>query len=122
MKDGEHLINLHLMAEALQHRGICCTLRSGGAMGGLRGMKFFEPGMPRQEEFLLICPDPQSENLPTRGNLLLLGNWENITFSENTGCLVIPEPPEMAVLFNLLTDLFVFYETIEEKLRAKARV
>lgn len=117
MKDGEHLISLHLLAEALQKRGMPCTLRQGGAMAGLRGMKFLEAGMPRQEDFLLICRNPKTGALPSRGNFLLLGQWPESAFSDHAGYLILPEPPELAALFNLLTDLFVFFETIEEKLR-----
>ena len=117
MNGTEHLINLYLLAEALQKRGIHCTLLPGGAMAGLRGMKFYEADQKKQEAFLLICQDPQKGPLPSRGNLLLLGNWPETEISQDAGYLLIPEPPDLAVLFNLLTDLFVQFENIEEKLR-----
>lgn len=117
MKEREHLVNLHLLAEGLRQRGISCSLRPGGAMAGLRGMKFFEPGQPKQEAFLLICSDPDAGPLPARGNLLLLGEWPETAFSDSAAYLILPQPPELAVLFNLLTDLFVFFERIEERLR-----
>ena len=117
MKEREHLINLHLLAEALQHRGICCTLRANGAVSGLRGIKFFEAGQKKQEAFLLICRSPDIGPLPAGGNFLLLGEWPETVFSDQAAYLILPEPPDLAVLFNLLMDQFVFFETIEEKLR-----
>ena len=117
MKEREHLINLHLLAEALEQRGIPCFLRGEKPAAGLRGMKFYEPGLPKQEDFLLICRDPGAGPLPARGNLLLLGQWPETALGTGANCLILPEPPEIAVLFNLLTDLFVSFENIEDKLR-----
>lgn len=116
MREREHLINLHLLAEALTEHGISCILRSGGTMSGLRGIKFFDNAQSGQEDFLQICPNPQIGSLPARGNLLLLGDWPETALSDHAGYLILPDPPELALLFNLLTDLFVFFESIEDKL------
>lgn len=111
----DNLLNLQIVFERLQISGVESEIVPSPDMPGLRGFCFYEPGTV-PADFLTICVREYGEEIPVKGSLLLVGDWEKEELQGVSEYIRILSIPHFR-LVNILENIFSYYKELEMRLQ-----